>query len=127
MILARQAGRTVRGTLDPGQAGQRWAATRWLHDAGVGLFLPRRRRPFRKLHHKLMVVDDATVVAGSFNYTVPANDYNDENLFVLGSPYPDLPADEGGPVDPDRCAELTAFFRAEIDRIIAVSRPYRPR
>lgn len=127
LILAREAGRAVRGALDPGQASQRWAATRWLHDAGVELFLPRRRRPFRKLHHKLMVVDDATVVAGSFNYTAPANDYNDENVFVLGSPYPDLPPDEGGPVDPYRCAELTAFFRAEIDRIISDSRPYVPR
>ncbi len=127
MILARRAGRVVRGALDPGQAGQRWAATRWLHDAGVELFLPRRRRPFRKLHHKLMVVDHATVVAGSFNYTAPANDYNDENLFVCGSPYPDLPDDEGGPVDPDRCAELATFFRAEIDRIIAGSLPYQPR
>jgi phosphatidylserine/phosphatidylglycerophosphate/cardiolipin synthase-like enzyme len=27
----------------------------------------------RKLHHKTAVVDDRTVVAGSFNYTRPAN------------------------------------------------------
>lgn len=116
----------MRGALDPTQAGQAWAATRWLHDAGVELFLPDRRAPFRKLHHKLMVVDDATVVAGSFNYTAPANDYNDENLLVLGSPYADLPADEGGPVDPDRCAELAGFFRTEIDRVVAGGSPYRP-
>jgi phosphatidylserine/phosphatidylglycerophosphate/cardiolipin synthase-like enzyme len=37
----------------------------------------------RKLHHKLMVIDDRIIVAGSFNYTQPANDYNDENLFVI--------------------------------------------
>jgi phosphatidylserine/phosphatidylglycerophosphate/cardiolipin synthase-like enzyme len=73
-----------------------------------------------------MVVDQATVVAASFNYTAPANDYNDENLFVCGSPYLDLPRDEGGPVDPDRCAELAAFFRTEIERIIADSVPYQP-
>jgi hypothetical protein len=26
--------------------------------------------------------------AGGFNYTHPTNDYNDENLFVLGSVFP---------------------------------------
>ena len=31
-----------------------------------------------------MVIDERIVVAGSFNYTEPANDYNDENIFVLG-------------------------------------------
>ena len=37
-----------------------------------------------------MVIDEKIVVAGSFNYTQPANDYNDENLFVLGSPFPEV-------------------------------------
>ncbi|MFY1670889.1 phospholipase D-like domain-containing protein [Plantactinospora sp. WMMB334] len=78
-----------------------------------------RSPAFGKLHHKLMVVDDSVVIAGSFNYTAPANQFNDENIFVLGSPYPDLPRREGGPADLDRCAELAAFFRAEIDRIEA--------
>jgi phosphatidylserine/phosphatidylglycerophosphate/cardiolipin synthase-like enzyme len=31
-----------------------------------------------------MVVDECIVVAGSFNYTQRANDYNDESIFVLG-------------------------------------------
>jgi phosphatidylserine/phosphatidylglycerophosphate/cardiolipin synthase-like enzyme len=125
LILARQAGRHVRGVLDPGQAAQDWAATRWLDDGGVQLFFPNRQPPFRKLHHKLTVVDDTTVVAGSFNYTAPANDYNDENLFVLGSPH-ELPEDKGGPVDTVACAQLTGFFRAEIDRIIATGTAYEP-
>lgn len=127
MIMARRAGRSVRGALDPGQGGFGWAATRWLHEGGVKLFLPRREAPFRKLHHKLMVIDDAVVVAGSFNYTGPANNYNDENIFVIGSPYADLPKTEGGPVDLDECAAITAFFRTEIDRIINdLSEAYEP-
>lgn len=125
-LMARDAGRQVRGVLDPGQAAHDWAATRWLDDAGVELFLPSRRRSFRKLHHKLTVIDDAVVVAGSFNYTAPANDYNDENLFVIGSPYEDLPPREGGPVDLGACAAITDYFRAEIDRIITGGRRYEP-
>jgi phosphatidylserine/phosphatidylglycerophosphate/cardiolipin synthase-like enzyme len=127
LIMARRAGRDVRGVLDPGQGRFGWAATRWLHEAGVELFLPRQQAPFHKLHHKLMVIDDAIVVAGSFNYTGPANEYNDENIFVLGSPYPDLPKSEGGPTDVAECAALTGFFRAEIDRIITnLSDAYTP-
>jgi phosphatidylserine/phosphatidylglycerophosphate/cardiolipin synthase-like enzyme len=82
---------------------------------------------FRKLHHKLMVIDRAIVVSGNMNYTRPANLLNDENIFVLGSPYPDLPPDEGGPVDVARCAALADYFRTEIDRIIANSRAVTPR
>lgn len=33
------------------------------------------------------------MVAGSFNYTEPANEYNDENIFVLGSTHAEV---EGG-------------------------------
>lgn len=35
------------------------------------------------LHHKFLVVDAATVLTGSFNYTRSANEANDENLVVL--------------------------------------------
>ncbi|WP_422769325.1 phospholipase D-like domain-containing protein [Plantactinospora sp. WMMC1484] len=119
MIALAAAGRTVTGAVDPGQGVQKWAATHDLDRANIALHVPLRSPAFGKLHHKLMVVDDAVVIAGSFNYTAPANQFNDENIFVLGSPYPDLPRGEGGPTDLDRCAELAAFFRAEIDRIEA--------
>lgn len=33
------------------------------------------------------MIDNRVVVAGSMNYTQPANLYNDENVFVIGSPY----------------------------------------
>ena len=74
-----------------------------------------------------MVIDDSVVIAGSFNYTAPANLFNDENIFVIGSPYPDLPEDEGGPVDQARCAEITAYFRTEIERITAAGERFTGR
>lgn len=126
LIMAHAAGRDVQGALDPGQGSQSWAATKWLHEAGVKVFFPRKVPAFRKLHHKLMVIDESTVLAGSFNYTEPANDYNDENLFVIGTPYQTLPTKEGGPVDPAECTKIANYFGAEIDRIIAASDPYQP-
>lgn len=130
LIMAKQAGREINGVLDPGQGNQKWSATKWLLEAGINLFYPKKQgvfADFRKLHHKLMVIDRAIVVSGSMNYTRPANLLNDENIFVLGSPYPDLPKKDGGPVDVERCAALADFFRAEIDRIISHSRPVTPR
>lgn len=66
-----------------------------------------------------MVIDDRIVVAGSFNYTQPANEYNDENLFVLGSTHVKV---EGISVLTDPCKELAVHMKAEIDRIIGLSK-----
>jgi phosphatidylserine/phosphatidylglycerophosphate/cardiolipin synthase-like enzyme len=43
------------------------AAPSWLDRKNVALYTPRREVGFRKLHHKLMAIDRAIVVAGSFN------------------------------------------------------------
>ena len=85
------------------------------------------RRPtpgFGKLHHKLMVIDNAIVVGGSFNYTSPANNYNDENVFVIGSPYEKLFKNKSQRVDVKECARIADFFRTAIKQIIARSDPY---
>ena len=124
MIALAAAGRTVTGAVDPGQGAQKWAATHDLDRSHIALYVPTRSPAFGKLHHKLMVIDDSVVVAGSFNYTAPANQYNDENIFVIGSPYPDLPRREGGPTNLGRCAEITSFFRAEIQRIEAAGQRF---
>jgi len=124
MAILRAAKRKIRGVFDPGQGRKDWAATHWLHNEGIEVYFPRKELGFGKLHHKLMVIDDDIVVGGSFNYTAPANDYNDENIFVIGSPY-DLPAKKGGPVDHVECAKITAFFRDAIDQIADKSDPYQ--
>jgi len=124
MAILRAAGREIQGVFDPVQGKRDWAATHWLHNAGISVYFPRKEPGFGKLHHKLMVIDNDIVVGGSFNYTAPANDYNDENIFVIGSPY-DLPSGKGGPVDHAECAKIAAFFRAAIDQIVTKSDPYQ--
>lgn len=124
MLAIRASGHSIRGVIDPVQGLRHWAPTKWLHNQGIELFLPRRSRKFGKLHHKLMVVDDDIVVAGSMNYTRPANEKNDENIFIIGSPY-NLKKKEGGPVDHAACKAIADFFRNEIERIITnLSNPY---
>lgn len=120
MIVLAGAARKISVVLDRGQSSEKytWSAAKWLKDGGVQVLVPKRRPGLRKLHHKLLVVDDATVVAGSFNYTEPATLFNDEALLVLGSPHDES---EGVHVDHAACAKVASFFRAEIDRIAAGS------
>ena len=53
------------------------------------------------LHHKIFIIDDETVVLGSFNFTDNANDSNDENMLMIHNP------------------TIAAHFLAEFDRVYA--------
>jgi phosphatidylserine/phosphatidylglycerophosphate/cardiolipin synthase-like enzyme len=70
-----------------------------------------------------MVIDNRIVVAGSFNYTQPANDYNDENLFVIGSPHEEVGGIE---VEADPVRDIATYVRGEIERIFELSRRFVP-
>ena len=116
LVFAKQAGMSIRGALFTSQANQVWSASDTLANAGLSLsFVPRGNLPEpkpRKLHHKLMVIDEQLIIAGSFNYTHPANYLNDENIIIIG----DLDSS-----DPDsilKQKELAGFALDEIDRII---------
>lgn len=116
MIALQRGGMTIRGVMDRAQGAQKWAATKAIQAAGVEVRGARKGHLFdghrlNKLHHKLMVIDGRTVIGGSFNYTAPANRFNDENIFVLGDPESD------DPVTVEREHQVGAFALAEIDRI----------
>ena len=50
------------------------------------------------LHHKVFIIDDQTVITGSFNISANATDSNDENLLII------------------RDADLAAQYVAEFNR-----------
>jgi phosphatidylserine/phosphatidylglycerophosphate/cardiolipin synthase-like enzyme len=144
LLMAARADCDVTGVLDRGQAGQSWTAPYgepggappWLDRENISLHVPEEEEKsgVRKLHHKLMVVDHRTVLAGSFNYTNPANAFNDENLFVLGCAYdifPDRRKDkqkELEKIDVAACREIAKYMADEIDRIISsVSEDWPPK
>jgi len=115
MLALARSGMKIRGVVDRDQASHGWAAPKTMKHANLSLFQPKKMSGVRKLHHKLMVIDERIVVAGSFNYTAPANDYNDENIFVLGSLDPRT---HGVTVAADESGALAAYMKAEIERII---------
>ena len=63
-----------------------------------GISTPRLARG-DKLHHKFAVIDNNTVITGSFNWSPSAAHTNDETLLVIHSP------------------ELAAHFTREMDRM----------
>lgn len=113
MIRLRDLDMPIRGAFDGKQGAQDWAALPAINQAGASLWSVPSRGGVGKLHHKLMVLDDEVVIAGSFNYTSAANRLNDENIIILG----DLDTQS----DAQRAAQRTiaTFAREEIDRIIA--------
>ncbi len=109
MKLAARAGIKVSGALEATQGNQDWAATRGLLESDIKLRQVRKKKgTLNKLHHKLMTIDDRVMIVGSFNYTGPANNFNDENIVVIGRP------------DTDAATSLVLAARNEIDRIMNV-------
>ena len=113
MIQLSQSGLTVRGALDGIMANQTWAATRPVKNAGAELYTVPKKGNVGKLHHKLMVIDEQVVIAGSFNYTGPANQLNDENIIILG----DLETTSPGSKNAQK--QMAKYALDEIDRIIS--------
>lgn len=52
------------------------------------------------MHHKVIVIDDHIVIAGSFNFSASANDENDENLLIIDD------------------SNVARLFNAEFERVL---------
>lgn len=117
LVFAKQAGIDIRGALYRSQANQRWSAKETLRNAGLDVYLvPKTGLPSprpRKLHHKLMIIDEQLIIAGSFNYTGPANKLNDENIVIIG----DLDTSETDAVQKQK--SLARFALSEVNLIIS--------
>ncbi len=111
LIVAKQRGISIRGILDSKQANQRWAASRGLKQAGIDIKIAGNSGGLGKVHHKMMVIDDAVSIFGSFNYTGPANKSNDENILIIGD------NDETSATAKRSQARIVSATRKEIDRI----------
>jgi len=114
MVRLFGLGLPIRGVFDGLMRSQEWAAEKLVSAAGIPTFIVQKGKGgVRKLHHKLMVLDEEVVIAGSFNYTKPANLTNDENILVIG----DL--DTTSTITRNAQRKLAKYALDEIDRIIA--------
>ncbi len=62
------------------QAGGKWSQYKRLKDFGLDVRLDNNSA---FLHHKVFILDNETVVTGSYNPTSAGNDKNDENMMII--------------------------------------------
>src|SRR3989338_4651997 len=107
-MLAKAAqGVKVEGVFEKSQAASRTSEYKRLNPqegAMLGKLDVRTDTNPALMHHKVIIVDDHTLIMGSFNFSASAQDTNDENMLVFRN-------------SPD----LVAKYREEFGRIQAVS------
>jgi phosphatidylserine/phosphatidylglycerophosphate/cardiolipin synthase-like enzyme len=83
LIAAHGRGVSVTVIVDKISAHQRGEGVDAARAAGIPVFVDRKPKI---AHNKVMVIDDATVITGSFNFSANAACCNAENLLIVHSP-----------------------------------------
>ena len=80
---AKARGVDVQIVLDKSNATAKYSGATYMTNAGVPTYIDRNHAI---MHNKVMILDEKTVITGSFNFTKAADEKNAENLLVLRSP-----------------------------------------
>ncbi len=101
MLERAQAGVVVQGVIEDRNAEREYSEYERLR-AEVHDVLP-DGNPY-VMHHKVIIIDDKTVILGSYNFTASAEDRNDENVLIVHDP------------------EVAALFVEEFGRVYEAAR-----
>lgn len=111
LIAANHRGVKVRVLLDGSQDEQYYSQGRYLSENDVQVRIDRTHMLSGDdegiMHNKFAVVDSVTVITGSYNWTVSAEDRNDENLLIITG-----------------ATELTAQYMAQFEALWTRGVPY---
>jgi phosphatidylserine/phosphatidylglycerophosphate/cardiolipin synthase-like enzyme len=77
---AHRRGVKVTVILDDSQKTANYSSADFLHHAGIATFTDGKHAI---AHNKVMILDGATVITGSFNFTKAAEEKNAENLLII--------------------------------------------
>jgi phosphatidylserine/phosphatidylglycerophosphate/cardiolipin synthase-like enzyme len=79
---AHKRGVKVETILDKSQRTERYSSATFLLDAGIPTYIDDKHAI---AHNKIIIIDQQTVITGSFNFTKAAEMKNAENLLVIHS------------------------------------------
>ena len=82
LITAKSRGVNVQVILDDSQRTEKYTEATFLLHAGVPTYIDAKHAI---AHNKVMIIDEETVITGSFNFTKAAEESNAENLLVIHS------------------------------------------
>jgi len=80
---AQNRGVKVRVYLDRSQIGSTYSISRLLVQNGIKVRISSNNYI---MHHKFAIIDNRILLTGSYNWTLSANNRNDENLLVIDDP-----------------------------------------
>jgi len=83
LAAAKRRGVAVRVILDQSQRSERYSSATFLAHANIPTYIDAQHAI---AHNKVMVIDERTVITGSFNFTKAAETRNAENLLILHDP-----------------------------------------
>ena len=84
LLDAHKRGVRVDAILDKSQMSAKYSSATFLFNAGVPVMIDTRHAI---AHNKIMIIDRAVLITGSFNFTKAAEEKNAENLLILkGNP-----------------------------------------
>jgi phosphatidylserine/phosphatidylglycerophosphate/cardiolipin synthase-like enzyme len=103
MVQAKKRGVKVSGVMDADQsASNQGTELESFLDAGIDVRLDGNPG---QMHEKVLIIDQQTVVLGSYNFSASAEKSNDENVLVIHDP------------------ALARFYLDEFSRVYALARP----
>jgi phosphatidylserine/phosphatidylglycerophosphate/cardiolipin synthase-like enzyme len=83
LLAAHKRGVKVQVILDKSQKTEKYSDADFLVNVGIPVQIDAKHAI---AHNKVIVIDGATVITGSFNFTKAAEEHNAENLLVIRSP-----------------------------------------
>jgi phosphatidylserine/phosphatidylglycerophosphate/cardiolipin synthase-like enzyme len=72
----------VQAILDKSQRSEKYTSATFLTNAGIPTYIDDKHAI---AHNKIMIIDKATVITGSFNFTKAAEEKNAENLLIISA------------------------------------------
>lgn len=80
LVDAKKQGVEVKVILDKSQFSEKYSSSKFLIDSNIPVW---NDDSVAIAHNKVMIIDDTTVITGSFNFTKAAQARNAENLIVI--------------------------------------------
>jgi len=80
LVDAHKRGVKVTVVLDKSQETEKYSSATFVANAGIPVFIDDKHRI---AHNKIILIDEATIITGSFNFTKAAEENNAENLLVI--------------------------------------------
>lgn len=82
LVDAHKRGVKVEAVLDKSQRKEQYTSATFLANMGVPTYIDSTHAI---AHNKVMIIDQATVITGSFNFTKAAEEKNAENMLIIKS------------------------------------------